>query len=85
MGVWARELTREAIWDGMKGKHVYATSGDRILLSFDMLGDDEEIPSSIDLIGNNRIISLQETDPSVVFFLHGEVNKSFRDVGIPGA
>lgn len=33
-GVWATENTREALWDAMKRKEVYATTGPRILVRF---------------------------------------------------
>ena len=31
-GVWARENTREGIWDALKRKEVYATTGDRLIV-----------------------------------------------------
>jgi len=34
MGVWAEELTREAIWEAMRQRRVYATSGPKIILNF---------------------------------------------------
>ncbi len=33
-GVWATENTREALWDAMKRKEVYATTGSRLMVRF---------------------------------------------------
>jgi hypothetical protein len=33
-GIWAKENTREALWDAMKRKEVYATTGPRMLVRF---------------------------------------------------
>lgn len=34
MGVWAQNLTREALWDAFRARRVYGTSGERIALQF---------------------------------------------------
>ena len=36
--VLARELTHEAVWEALRARRVYATTGERILLSFEMDG-----------------------------------------------
>ena len=47
-GVWTRENTREAIWDALKRKEVYATTGDRPIIrvfpGWDFVPADNERP-----------------------------------------
>jgi hypothetical protein len=38
MGVWARELTRAAIWEALWNRQVYATTNVRIILRFEVCG-----------------------------------------------
>jgi len=39
MAVYASDLTRESIFNGMKSRHTYGTTGERILLEFSIDGN----------------------------------------------
>jgi len=48
-GVWSRENTREAIWDALKRKEVYATTGERPIVrvfgGWDFVPEDKDRPN----------------------------------------
>ena len=52
-GVWAKECTRQAIWDAFRKRRTYAVTGDRIILDFNIegtpMGSVTEAGSSVDI------------------------------------
>jgi hypothetical protein len=68
-GVFADELTREGVWQGIRGRHCYGTTGERILVDLSVngtpmgqettakTGDDLEI--SVEVHGTGAISRVQ--------------------------
>ncbi len=59
VAVHAKERTRDAIWQAMLDRHVYGTSGDRILLWFDLVNAGNErrpMGSRVGFAGNPKFV-----------------------------
>jgi hypothetical protein len=70
LGVYSPELTREAVWTAFKRRHVYATSGPKIILNFHVadspMGSEitwaasrGAVPLSVRAIGCDDIVSVE--------------------------
>ncbi len=63
MGTYAKELTRESLWNAFQKRHVYATTGERIILRVTcgnaMMGDEITINQpptiNVEVIGTNSL------------------------------
>lgn len=70
LGVYSPELTRNAVWKAFKRRHVYATSGPKIILNFHVadspMGSEVKwsaskgpIPIALKVIGCDEIVSIE--------------------------
>ncbi len=68
-GVFAGELTREGVWRGIRGRHCYGTTGERILIDFSVNGTEmgqettarsgEDLKISIAVHGTNVLARVE--------------------------
>lgn len=77
-GIFAEQLTREAIWEALRARHCYATSGRRIMLKVTagerMMGDvvlANEMPDlAIEIIGTAPLLDIEIRRDTVVIHRH---------------
>jgi hypothetical protein len=87
MGVWAKTLTREAVWDSIDQRRTYALTGDRIQLEFSLNGcpmgalcapsKDREI--NVKVIGGDAIDSIDVLHNNQVIHRECPLNKPGRE------
>jgi hypothetical protein len=85
--VYAKELTRETIFDALRDRHCYATTGDRILLDFKVngVGMGKEVKASSRDKSRKIVVKAESTAPiekveiirnSEIVYIHRERNLS---------
>lgn len=89
VGIYAEELTRESIWNAFKNRHVYAATGERIILDFKINGAimGSEIPFSvkreieIEIHGTDRFEKVELwRGQEVIYAIQGEKDIQFNYV-----
>ncbi len=78
MGTYAKELTREALWDAFRKRHVYATTGKRIILRVTcgdaMMGDELTINQpptiSVEVIGTTGLEKIEIVRGVDIIYAH---------------
>ena len=84
MGVYARELTREALWEAFRKRHVYATTGKRIILRVTcgeaMMGDEITVsqPPTIkmEVIGTSGLEKVEIVRGVETIYSHPLIDRS---------
>lgn len=85
--VWARELTRESLFEALKSRRCYATTGERILLSFQvdghLMGEEYRVASAasprhilIKAAGTCSIAELCVVKSNVDLFVYRDLDKT---------
>jgi hypothetical protein len=90
MGVYARELTREALWEAFQKRHVYASTGKRIILHVTcgdaMMGDELAISQpptiKVNVIGTAPLEKVEVLRGTETIYSHPLIDQSNV---VPGA
>jgi len=89
--VIAKELSRKAIFDALRSRHCYATTGERIYLNFQINGHSmgselkitelEKINISVEVAGANKLEVIEIVKDNFIFYsctAKGEMTKAFQ-------
>jgi hypothetical protein len=85
MGVYATKLTRESLWDAFRKRHVYTTTGNRIILRVTcgdaMMGDELTINKSptisVEVIGTSGLEKVDLIRGVDIIYIHDLIDNKF--------